>query len=118
MVANLPDSITVGIINISIPGCKIELFQKSEYEAYIKENSGTQWLINYINEYDGNPYGWLVEIAELAQKTGVIKGILLHQGESNTGDTQWPSKVKGIYNDLMTDLALDPAKYLCSQVNW
>lgn len=110
MVANLPDSITVGIINISVPGCKIELFQKSKYEAYIKENSGTQWLINYINEYGGNPYGWLVEIAKLAQKNGVIKGILLHQGESNTGDTAWPSKVKEIYTDLMTDLALDPTK--------
>jgi len=110
MVANLPDSITVGIINVSIPGCKIELFQKSAYQAYINENLATDWLINYINEYGGNPYGWLVDIAKLAQKDGVIKGILLHQGESNTGDTAWPSKVKSIYNDLMTDLTLDPKK--------
>lgn len=110
MVANLPDSITVGIINVSIPGCKIELFQKSAYEAYIAESSGTDWLINLINEYGGNPYGWLVDIAKLAQKDGVVKGILLHQGESNTGDTKWPSKVKEIYNDLITDLELDPTK--------
>lgn len=110
MVANLPDSITVGIINVSIPGCRIELFQKSAYQAYIKESSGTDWLINYINEYGGNPYEWLVEIAKLAQKDGVVKGILLHQGESNTGDTKWPSKVNEIYSNLMTDLELDPTK--------
>jgi hypothetical protein len=65
---------------------------------------------NIINEYGGNPYERLVEIAKLAQKDGVIKGILLHQGESNVGDNQWPSKVKRIYNNLMADLSLDPAK--------
>jgi hypothetical protein len=50
----------------------------------------------------------LVEVAKLAQKDGVIKGILLHQGESNTGDSQWPAKVKAIYNNLINDLGLNP----------
>ena len=43
---------------------------------------------------------------ELAQKDGVIKGILLHQGESNTNDKEWPRKVKGIYDNLIKDLNL------------
>jgi hypothetical protein len=43
----------------------------------------------------------------LAKYDGVIKGILLHQGESNVGDNAWPSKVKGIYNNLINDLNLD-----------
>ena len=34
----------------------------------------------------------LVEMAKLAQKEGVIKGILLHQGESNTNDKEWPAE--------------------------
>ena len=59
-----------------------------------------------VNEYDGNPYARLVEMAKLAQKDGVIKGILLHQGESNTGDAEWPGKVKGIYENLLNDLGL------------
>jgi len=59
-----------------------------------------------IKDYDGNPYQRLVEMAKLAQKDGVIKGILLHQGESNTGDTTWPSKVKNVYNNLLSDLNL------------
>jgi len=61
-----------------------------------------------INEYEGNPYARLVEIAKLAQKDGIIKGILLHQGESNTGDSTWPQKVKLVYNNLLQDLNLKP----------
>jgi len=38
----------------------------------------------------------------------VIKGILLHQGETNTGDGQWPAKVKRIYDNIIADLSLDP----------
>jgi alpha-L-fucosidase 2 len=45
-------------------------------------------------------------MGKLAQKDGVIKGILLHQGESNTGDKEWPNKVKGIYDNLLQDLNL------------
>jgi len=51
----------------------------------------------------------LVEMAKLAQKDGVIKGILLHQGESNTNDKDWPSKVKGVYDNLLKDLGLSAA---------
>lgn len=109
MVANLPANIRVGIINVSVGGCKIELFDKDTYPAYVSTITA-DWLKNIINEYGGNPYGRLVEMAKLAQKDGVIKGILLHQGESNTGDTQWPAKVKRIYTNLINDLALDPTK--------
>jgi hypothetical protein len=42
----------------------------------------------------------------VAQKEGVIKGILLHQGESNPNDVEWPAKVKGIYDHLIKDLNL------------
>ena len=45
-------------------------------------------------------------MAKLAQKDGVIKGILLHQGESNPNDKEWPNKVKGIYENLLKDLNL------------
>jgi lysophospholipase L1-like esterase len=63
-------------------------------------------MANMIKEYDGNPYQHLVEMGKLAQKEGVIKGILLHQGESNTNDKQWPEKVKHIYDNLIKDLDL------------
>jgi hypothetical protein len=45
-------------------------------------------------------------MAKVAQTDGVIKGILLHQGESNPNDHEWPNKVKGIYDNLILDLNL------------
>jgi hypothetical protein len=106
MVANLPKDITVGVINVAIGGCKIELFDKDNYQSYVA--TAPSWMINMIKEYDGNPYARLVEMAKLAQKDGVIKGILLHQGESNTNDTLWTKKVKVVYDNLIKDLQLDP----------
>lgn len=105
MVANLPMNIRVGVINISVSGCKIELFDKDNYASYVSTAPG--WMTGMIKEYDGNPYGCLVEMAKLAQKDGVIKGILLHQGESNTNDTLWTKKVKLVYDNLMKDLNLN-----------
>ncbi|NMC40013.1 MAG: sialate O-acetylesterase [Bacteroidales bacterium] len=104
MVANLPKKIRVGVINVSVGGCKIELFDKDNYKAYIETAPG--WMLNMIKEYDGDPYGRLVEMARIAQKDGVIKGILLHQGESNTNDTLWTKKVKKVYESLLKDLNL------------
>jgi lysophospholipase L1-like esterase len=104
VVANLPEKIRVGVVNVSVAGCKIELFDKDNYQTYAA--TAAPWMKNIIKEYSGNPYAHLVEVAKLAQKEGVIKGILLHQGESNTNDKQWPSKVKAIYDNLMKDLNL------------
>jgi hypothetical protein len=106
MVANLPKDIRVGVINVSVAGCKIELFDKDNYLSYV--STAPSWMINIINEYGGDPYARLVEMVKLAQKDGVIKGILLHQGESNTNDSIWPMKVKVVYDNLMKDLNLDP----------
>jgi hypothetical protein len=104
LVAHLPKDIKVGVVNVSVAGCKIELFDKANHEAYAKTAPG--WMANIIEGYGGNPYAHLVETAKLAQKAGVIKGVLLHQGESNTGDKQWPAKVKAVYDNLIKDLDL------------
>ena len=108
MVANLPKNIKVGVINVAVAGCKIELFEKDKYQAY--DSTAPSWMKNIIKQYDGNPYQYLVDLAKQAQKDGVIKGILLHQGESNTGDKDWPEKVKSIYDNLIKDLNLDAEK--------
>jgi hypothetical protein len=108
MVANLPSKAKVGIINVSVAGCKIELFDKDNYQSYAA--TAPAWMTNMINEYGGNPYQRLIDMARLAQKDGMIKGILLHQGESNTNDTLWTKKVKIVYDNLMKDLNLNPKK--------
>jgi len=104
LIENLPADVTVGVINVAVGGCKIILFNKDNYKAYA--DTAPVWMKPMIKEYDGNPYGRLVEMAKLAQKDGVIKGILLHQGESNTGDTTWPAQVKSVYENLLKDLNL------------
>lgn len=108
LVENLPENITVGVINVSVAGCKIELFDKNNFKSYAE--TAPSWMTNIINEYGGDPYAHLVEMAKIAQKEGVIKGILLHQGESNTNDTEWPNKVKGVYDSLLKDLKLKSKK--------
>jgi hypothetical protein len=104
LIENLPKNVRVGVINVAVGGCKIELFDKDNYQSYVATAPG--WMTGMIKEYDGNPYARLVEMAKLAQKDGVIKGILLHQGESNTNDSLWTKKVKGVYDNLLKDLNL------------
>jgi hypothetical protein len=84
------------------------LFDKENCQRYVETAPG--WMQGWIKNYGGNPYGRLVEMAKLAQKEGVIKGILLHQGESNPNDSLWTQKVKDIYDNLMIDLDLDPGE--------
>ena len=108
MVANLPGDVRVGVINVAVGGCKIELFDKDNYQSYVA--TAPQWMTGMINQYDGNPYGRLVELAKIAQKDGVIKGILLHQGESNPNDSLWTKKVKVVYDNLLKDLNLEAEK--------
>lgn len=104
LVSNLPPSIRVGVVSVAVAGCKIELFDKDK--SYATSSNSAPWMKRIIETYGGNPYQYLVDTAKLAQKDGVIKGILLHQGESNNNDKQWPNKVKMVYENLLKDLNL------------
>ena len=107
MVEHLPENIKVGIVHVAVAGCRIELFDKDQYQDFKTTHEGA-WFKKIIDAYGGNPYDHLLQLAKKAQESGVIKGILLHQGESNTGEEDWPAKVKVIYDNLMKDLSLDP----------
>ncbi|MCH5237048.1 MAG: hypothetical protein J1E95_04540 [Muribaculaceae bacterium] len=106
MVANLPEGYSVGVVPVAIGGCRIEHLDKDFDPADLVNEA--DWFKNYMLAYDNAPYKRLIECAKEAQKAGVIRGILLHQGESNNGDQQWPAKVKKIYDDILEDLNLDP----------
>ena len=107
MVENLPEEVKVGTITVAVGGASIDLFDKDKYQAYLNDANTADWLRNYANEYGGNPYGRLIELAKIAQQKGVIKGVLLHQGETNNCDPTWPSRVKKIYEDILADLGLN-----------
>ncbi|MCP5546634.1 MAG: sialate O-acetylesterase [Akkermansiaceae bacterium] len=105
MVTHLPKNVRIGIVLVTIPGGRIEVFQPDKVEALA--NDGPDWLKNFIGQYDGDPYARLIELGKQAQKDGVIKGILFHQGESNGGDAEWREKVKSVHDKLLEDLHLD-----------
>jgi hypothetical protein len=107
MVARLPPRVGVGVVNVAVAGCRIELFDRDAYQTYAA--TAPAWMKSIIAEYGGNPYRRLVDMARVAQQRGVIKGILLHQGESNADDPAWPDKVAAIYRNLLSDLKLEAA---------
>jgi hypothetical protein len=92
------------VIVIGIPGCDIRLFDKTNSQGL------EAYTYDYIPaKYNKSAYAWLVDLAKLAQKDGVIKGFLLHQGETMPDATKWPGQVKAVYDSLISDLKLDPA---------
>ena len=111
LVDKLSEEITVGIINVAVPGCSIDLFDQDKCANYL--STAADWLQNFAKLYNNDPYQSLIDAAKIAQKDGVIKGILLHQGETNTGDPNWPENVKIIYDRMLAELGLKYEDVLC-----
>ena len=107
LVASLPNNIKIGVIHVAIGGIDIKGFLPDSIPSYV-EKKAPGWMKGMLQAYDNNPYKRLVELAKKAQKDGVIKGILMHQGETNTGDPKWAGMVKQVYENLCGDLQLKP----------
>ena len=107
LVASLPNNIKIGVIHVAIGGIDIKGFLPDSIPNYV-EKKAPGWMKGMLQAYDNNPYKRLVELAKKAQKDGVIKGILMHQGETNTGDPKWAGMVKQVYENLCGDLQLKP----------
>ena len=106
LVKSLPENIKVGVIHVAIGGIDIKGFLPDSIEKYRK--TAPNWMKGMLEAYNNNPYERLVTLAKKAQKDGVIKGILMHQGETNTGDPKWAGMVKEVYDNLCGDLQLKP----------
>ena len=107
LVASLPENIKIGVIHVAIGGIDIKGFLPDSIDNYVKTKA-PNWMKGMLEAYDNNPYKRLVTLAKKAQKDGVIKGILMHQGETNTGDPKWAGMVKQVYDNLCGDLNLKP----------
>lgn len=106
LVENLPENVQVGVINVAVGGARIELFMEEFKDEYIAGEA--DWFKNYCKQYDNDPLGRLIEMGKKAQEKGVIKGILLHQGESNNGASDWCEKVAKVYKRICYRLGLNP----------
>ena len=107
LVASLPENIKIGVIHVAIGGIDIKGFLPDSIDNYVKTKA-PNWMKGMLEAYDNNPYKRLVTLAKKAQEDGVIKGILMHQGETNTGDPKWAGMVKQVYDNLCGDLNLKP----------
>jgi hypothetical protein len=99
MLDSIRDGIKLGLIPCALSGQALSVFVKGGSNFNIP-NWAHPTLANK------SPYDWMLARCQLAQKTGVIKGILLHQGESGAGGKAWGDVAKQICDDLKKDLGL------------
>ena len=104
MVEKQADNITVGVINVAVGGTSIKGFMEEYVADYVAGE--TDWFKNYMASYDNNPFRRLVETAKRAQNYGIIRGILMHQGETDGGMGNWTENVKKVYERLLSELNL------------
>lgn len=115
MVEKTDSQIRVGIVDVAVAGCSIQLFDSPLSQSYM--NQQASWFKQRVEAYGGKPYERFIEMAKKAQEDGVIKGIIFHQGETDAGDGQWPSKVKKLYDRILKDLNLgDDIPFLAGEV--
>ncbi|MGD8908452.1 MAG: sialate O-acetylesterase [Chromatiales bacterium] len=111
MAENSGAEVTVGLVGAAHGGQKIEYFLK-DCDSY---NACTPTYGSTPNNFHGG-YEWLLDLARRAQQRGVIKGIIFHQGESNTGDTAWPGRVKQLVTDVRNDLGTGDIPFIAGEL--
>ena len=105
LVEKLDPQIKVGVVVVAIAGCSIVAFDSPLDQGYMSTQAS--WFKDIVKDYGDDPYQRLVEMAKKAKEDGVIKGIIFHQGETDEGDSDWPNKVKKVYDRLVKDVGLD-----------
>jgi len=116
---NTPDAITIGVVAAANGDMALAAFHKTKAEDYYN-GAGTlpnrpsdtemQGMNRYKNAGYANMYDAIIKNARIAQETGTLKGIIVHQGESGPGlsGVKWTDLLKEIYDDMLSDLGLAP----------
>ena len=104
MCENLPEEVRIGVVHVAIGGTSIKGFMEEYVADYVAGEA--DWFKNIMSNYDNNPFRRLVDMAKKAQQYGVIKGILMHQGETDGGMGNWTENVKKVYERLLSELNL------------
>lgn len=101
MLDSIRSDIKIGLIPCALSGQALEVFKKGESNFNLPT-----WAHPTLG--NSSPYAWMLARCQLAQQTGVIKGFLLHQGESGSGVTapSWIAMARGIFDSLKKDLGL------------
>ena len=102
----VPENVRIGIVSVAVEGCPITFFDKDQNGPLIAKED-RDWMNGILNQYGRDPYERLLSMAKIAAKDGVIKGILLHQGETDAYNDQWRKTLRKIYRDLQQELQFD-----------
>jgi hypothetical protein len=98
---------TIGLVNVSVSGCNIYIYKKGCPDGLDQYSKGIPFNCGYT---------WLLDLAKKAQQVGVIKGIIFHQGETNTSDPNWKFTIQQIVADLKADLGLGDIPFLAGEL--
>lgn len=100
-------NVTIGIVGAAYGGSTIEA-HLPDCGSFCKPPYGD---VNGAPVVNGTTplYAWIKDLATKAQKRGTIKGIIFHQGESNSGQQAWLTGVQTYITSLRNDLGLNAA---------
>jgi hypothetical protein len=113
LAAALPANVTIGIVPNAIAGVDIDYFRKG-----VRSARRNEFRIPPDNQRD-SAYDMIIERGLIAQQVGVIKGIIFHQGESDSGSPnrdQWVGKLQGIVADIRADLNIGNVPFLAGEL--
>lgn len=97
---------SLAILQVGVDGCPIRLFDKDQFKGFV-DSCQMDWMNNELNAYDRDPYKRLITLAKSAQEQGwTIRGLLVHQGETDAYSDYWPKELNKVYHDILTDLGL------------
>jgi len=119
LAAGTPEHIKIGVVAVANGDMALAAFHKTKANNYYQgvgavsgRPSAMEMLgmNRYKNAGYANMYDAIIQNARIAQQTGVIKGIIAHQGESGVGlsGIAWAAMLKEIYDDMLADLGLAP----------
>jgi hypothetical protein len=113
MANNTDPSITIGLVGAAYQGQSIDFFLKNCAQLGTCEPTYPNGPVPE-GHYGG--YAWLLDLAQRAQQDGVIKGIIMHQGESDTGQVVWLDKVNSVVTDLRNDLGIGDVPFIAGEM--
>lgn len=86
-------------------------------------SSITKWFADSLHEGTNSyPYDEMIKRTQKALETGTLKGILWHQGESDTGSEdavkQYKMKFRSMLDSLYSDLDIDPVPMVIGELGY
>jgi hypothetical protein len=128
MVENTDPDIKIGVMMVAVSSLSLNCWhpdpEKYTKSLYVRNaiagdtssgDAATRWITGLILELapDGLLFNEMVRLGHVAMDEGVLKGIIMHQGEGGTGVPNtpadgWPLMLKEIYDALLESWGMVP----------